>query len=97
MTEAEICGRGRQGLADHTDERWDPMLAERERTGRVHGVARMIRGDGALIEVEMSAKVFTEANDEKRTCTILRDVTERVAMERELVEVSAQFARTDTH
>ncbi len=91
MTEAEICGRGRQGLADHTDERWDPMLAERERTGRVHGVARMIRGDGALIEVEMSAKVFTEANDEKRTCTILRDVTERVAMERELVEVSAQL------
>ena len=34
-TEAEICSLGRQGLADHTDERWKPLLAERERTGQV--------------------------------------------------------------
>ena len=78
-------------MADHTDERWGPMLAERERTGRVHGVARMIRGDGLLIEVEMSAQIFSEANGEKRTCTILRDATERVRMERELVAMSARL------
>ena len=90
-TEAEICALGRQGMADHTDERWGPMLAERERTGRVHGVARMVRGDGLLIEVEMSAQVFSDANDEKRTCTILRDATERVRMDRELVALSARL------
>jgi diguanylate cyclase (GGDEF)-like protein/PAS domain S-box-containing protein len=90
-TEAEICALGRQGMADYTDERWAPMLAERERTGRVHGVARMIRGDGLLIEVEMSAQVFSEANGEKRTCTILRDDTERVRMERELVAMSTRL------
>ena len=32
-TEAEICSLGRQGLADHADERWAPLLEERERTG----------------------------------------------------------------
>lgn len=90
-TEAQICCLGRQGMADETDERWGPMLAKRERTGRVHGMARMIRGDGALIEVEMSARVFTEADGEQRTCTIVRDVTEREAMERQLVEVSERL------
>jgi diguanylate cyclase (GGDEF)-like protein/PAS domain S-box-containing protein len=90
-TEAEICQLGRQGMADQTDERWSSMLAERARTGRVHGVARMVRGDGTVIEVEMSAKVFAAGNGEKRTCTIVRDVTERVALERQLVELNQRL------
>lgn len=91
MTETEICSRGRQGLADSTDERWGSLLIERERTGGVLGVARMIRGDGEIIEAEMSAKIFAGANGEKRTCTIVRDVSERVSMERKLLELSAQL------
>jgi diguanylate cyclase (GGDEF)-like protein len=51
----------------------------------------MIRGDGQIIEVEMSAQVFTNANGEKRTCTIFRDDTARVMLERELVEMSARL------
>jgi diguanylate cyclase (GGDEF)-like protein/PAS domain S-box-containing protein len=91
MTEAEICALGRRGLADETDERWGPLLAERQRAGRAKGVARMIRGDGALVEVEMSARIFSGANGEQRSCTIVRDVTERMAMERELVDMSARL------
>lgn len=90
-TEAEICQLGRQGMADLTDERWGAMLEERARTGRVQGSARMIRGDGVVIEVEMSAQVFTEAHGAKRTCTIVRDVTERVAMERQLVALNERL------
>ena len=75
---------GRQGLADPTDERWALMLDERKRTGHARGVARMIRADGTPIEVEMSAKIFNEASGETRGCTIIRDVTDRVTMEREL-------------
>jgi diguanylate cyclase (GGDEF)-like protein/PAS domain S-box-containing protein len=90
-TEAQIRAIGRQGMADDTDERWGPMLTERARTGRVQGIARMICGDGAVIEVEMSARMFTEANGAKRTCTIVRDVTERVAMERQRVELSERL------
>lgn len=91
LSESEICARGRQGLADHSDERWGALLAERERTGHVRGVARMLRGDGVPIEVDISAQVFTDPNGEERTCTIVRDVSERVAMERQIVAMSARL------
>jgi PAS domain S-box-containing protein len=52
-SEQEICRLGRQRLMDHDDAHWEALLAERARTGRARGVARMIRGDGAKIEVEM--------------------------------------------
>ncbi len=91
LTEAEICARGRQGLSDHSDERWAPMLAERERTGRVQGVARMFRGDGELIEVEMSSQIFTQTDGTARNCAIIRDVTERLRMEQDLIDMSARL------
>jgi diguanylate cyclase (GGDEF)-like protein/PAS domain S-box-containing protein len=91
MAEADICGLGRQGLADPADERWGALLAERARLGSVHGVARMLRGDGVAIEVEMSAQIFAGAGGEERTCTIIRDVTERVSLERKLVELTAKL------
>lgn len=90
-TETEICALGRQGLADPTDGRWPALLDERERAGQVRGVARMIRGDGTIIEVEMSARVFSESAGEPRTCTIVRDVTERVRMEREIAQLNARL------
>jgi diguanylate cyclase (GGDEF)-like protein/PAS domain S-box-containing protein len=89
--EAEICALGRRGLADPDDERWESLLAERQRLGHAHGVARMIRGDGSLIQVEMSARIFTETTGEERSCTIIRDVTERVEMERELAQMTTRL------
>ncbi len=86
-SEAEICALGRHGLADHGDERWGPLLAERARTGRARGIARMVRGDGTLIEIEMSARMFVD-DGERHTCTILRDVSDRVRMEQELAAIS---------
>jgi diguanylate cyclase (GGDEF)-like protein/PAS domain S-box-containing protein len=91
MTEAEICALGRQGLADPTDERWQALVATHERTGYTHGVGRMIRGDGEVIEVEIAARIFTSAGGEQRSCTIVLDTTERVAIEREVVAMSAQL------
>jgi diguanylate cyclase (GGDEF)-like protein/PAS domain S-box-containing protein len=91
MTEHEICSLGRQGLADHSDERWGQLLAERQRAGTVQGVARMVRGDGVRIEVDISAKLFITAYGETRSCTVIRDVTERVEMERRLAETTAQL------
>lgn len=94
-TQSDICALGRQGLADPSDARWEPLLAERERVGRAHGVARMIRGDGAAIEIEMSARLFTDAAGAQRSCTVLRDVTERVRMERELENSRARLAEAE--
>ncbi len=95
MTEAEICARGRQGLADASDERWGDVVAERERTGHAHGVARMVRGDGVRIEVEMSSRLFTDAQGVARTCTVIRDVTGRVRLERELTRSREQLAEAE--
>ena len=94
-TEAEICSLGRQGLADLTDERWPRILAARTRAGHARGVARMLRADGTPIEVEMSAKIFNDAAGEKRTCTIIRDVTDRVRMERELRRSRERLAEAE--
>lgn len=94
-TEAEICSLGRQGLADLSDERWPRMLAERGRAGHGRGVARMIRADGTPIEVEMSAQIFTDAAGAERTCTIIRDVTDRVAMEHELRQSRERLAEAE--
>ncbi len=97
-TEVEICALGRQGLCDDSDERWAQLLAVREQTGRVRGIARMIRGDGTRVEVEMDAKIFTEASTgEQRSCTTMRDVTERVALERELARVAAELRDSRAH
>jgi len=74
------------------------LIAERHLAGQARGVARLARGDGAFIEVEMTSRIFREDGAEERTCTILRDITERVAMERELGEMSErlrQLALTD--
>jgi len=91
MSEDEICNLGRTGLADKSDKRWVPLVAERDRTGTVRGVARMIRGDGQTIEVEMSARVFRDEDGEIRTCTVIRDVTERMAMEQLVADMAAQL------
>ena len=94
-TEVEICSLGRQGMADQTDERWPPILGERQRTGSTRGIARMIRGDGVPIEVEMSAKIFHDARGAQRACTIIRDVTDRMRMERELRDSRARLAEAE--
>ena len=90
-TEAEICALGRQGLADPDDERWAALLAERERTGHVRGIARMISGDGSRIEVEMSAQILGDAGADVRCCTIIRDVTERLRLEARVRESEERF------
>lgn len=85
-SEPEICALGRQMLVDPGDERWAQMLAERSRTGRAQGVGRMLRGDGEAIEVDVSSRVFRTGRGEEHSCTIIRDVTDRVRLERELSE-----------
>lgn len=90
-SEEEICRLGRQRLMDHDDARWGTLLAERARTGRVRGIARMIRGDETKIEIEMSAQVFSDSSGQERACTIIHDVSERIRMERELVELSERL------
>lgn len=47
-SEEEICSLGRQGMTDPDDERWAPLVAERQLTGQTRGVARMSRDRGPV-------------------------------------------------
>jgi PAS domain S-box-containing protein len=94
-TEAEICSLGRQGLADPADGLWDELVTERARTGHVEGIARMLRGDGTSIEAEVMSRTFTDSTGEARTCTVIRDVTARIAMEHELANSRARLAEAE--
>lgn len=83
-SEKEICTIGRQGLSDPTDPRWASAVAERARTGRTRTQARMLRADGTSFEVDFSSAVFTAADGQRRSVVIFRDLSERLALAREL-------------
>ncbi len=88
----EICRLGRDGLVDQEDPRWAIAVAESERTGSaVGGVTRLRRGNGRYIEIEMTAMDFRDEDEGLQTCCILRDLTGRLALERELEEVRARL------
>jgi diguanylate cyclase (GGDEF)-like protein/PAS domain S-box-containing protein len=87
----EICRLGRDGLVDHEDPRWAIALDESERTGSAVGVARLRRGDGRYIEIEMTTMHFRDEEEGLQTCCILHDMTGRLALERELEEVQARL------
>lgn len=95
LDEAEIRRRGRQELIDPTDERWLVMLDNRAAAGRAHGVGRMVRGDGTRIDVEISSQVFGDGRGASRTCTVIRDVTARLRIERELMESRERLAEAE--
>ncbi len=89
--EHEICRLGRRGLADPDDVRWSVLVSRRNSAGRASGVARMRRGGGSMIEVEMSARLFNDEDGSERTCTVIRDVTPRVTMEAELLDLTERL------
>jgi PAS domain S-box-containing protein len=80
MTEEEICQAGRQGVTDHEDERWGIALAERERHGHVRAQLPLVRGDGSKFIADVTSRIFTQPDGERRSCVIFRDVTEMVEL-----------------
>jgi diguanylate cyclase (GGDEF)-like protein/PAS domain S-box-containing protein len=91
MSVEEICGLGRDGLVDQEDPRWRIAVAERERTGSAVGVARLRRGDGRYVEIEMSVLQFRDEDGAPQMCCIMHDLTGRMAIEREIEELSARL------
>ncbi len=91
MSVEEICGLGCDGLVDQEDPRWGIAVAERERTGSAVGVARLRRGDGRYIEIELSVLQFRDEHGAPQMCCIMHDLTGRIAIERELEELSARL------
>jgi len=90
MSSADICDRGRAGLADPTDDRWIRGIRERAETGSFFGDLRMIRGDGSTLTAEVSSSVFHNEAGEERACVIFRDASERERLNQERHELLAR-------
>lgn len=82
-TREEIVAAGRSGVLDTSNPRLAEMLSERDRTGRADGELTARRKDGTIFPVEVSSGVFRDPQGELRTCTIIRDISERRAAEKE--------------
>lgn len=93
MTEAEICAAGRRGVTDAEDPNLQLFLDERKRTGKAKVELTMIRKDGSRFIAENSSSVFKDASGENRTCVIIRDVSDRKKMDRELRESELKFRK----
>ncbi len=91
MTEEEILRRGRDGIWDPDDARWVLGYEIAHRTGQVTGSARVRRGDGAVIEVEVNAHHFMGGDGLKWGCLIFRDVTTQVDAEARVAELTLRL------
>jgi diguanylate cyclase (GGDEF)-like protein/PAS domain S-box-containing protein len=80
---AELRALGRSHLADPTDRRWSEALRERRETGRLRRELTFLRGDGSALEAEVTSAIF-EVHGEQQTAMVIRDVRDRVRLEREL-------------
>ena len=87
LTSDEICKMGHTGLFDQEDPRWKLGVAERDRTGSTVSVARLRRGDGRMVDVEVTSLRFRDADGSAQICCILHDISGRTAIEREMEEL----------
>ena len=91
MTEKEICKTGRNGLVDNKDERLLALLEERIQHSKAKGKIFMLRKNGEKFQAEISSSVFSDHNNNVRTCMIIRDISSQLQKEQELIESETKF------
>ena len=96
MTLKEICQAGRSGLVDMTDPRLQPLLEERERTGRARGELTFKRKDGSKFPGELTSAVFKDGAGNQRTSIIIRDISARKKAEIDLDNYTKELVISNT-
>ena len=91
-TEQELIAGGRASVVDHDDSRLGPALEERARTGKFRGELNFRRRDGSIFPVEITTNLFTTADGQQRSSMILRDVSERNAVQTRVIQLNRLFA-----
>jgi PAS domain S-box-containing protein len=90
-TEEEICKSGRNALVDLSDERLEPLIYERTRTGKATGALTFLRNDGSKFKAEVSSVVFMDRDGNERTSMVIRDLTEQNKAEKLIRDNEARF------
>jgi PAS domain S-box-containing protein len=91
LTEDEIRKRTRADLVAADDPRLEPLVAERARLGGTMGQLTMLRGDGSRFEAEITSSMFRTRNRELLSHIVLRDVTERIKVQQEVLTLNAEL------
>ena len=91
MSAEEICDLGRDGLVDQEDPRWGIAIAERERRGRPSAWPAAPGRRPLHRDRDDRAGIPRRGRRRRRLCCILHDITGRMAVEREMEELSARL------
>lgn len=83
-TVEEIRRLGKAEWVDLTDPRLAPAIEEQRRTGRFKGELTFVHKDGSRFPGEVSSGLFADFDGNLRTSMIIRDMTERREMGREM-------------
>jgi PAS domain S-box-containing protein len=83
-SEDEICKIGRNGIIDLNDPRLESAINERNKTGRFKGELNQVRKDGTIFPTEITSTVFRDTSGNERTSMIIRDISERRKVNKEL-------------
>ncbi len=91
MTEQELTESGRNAVADLTDPRLAPALAERERTGKVTAELNFKKKDGTIFPAVVSSCVFSDSKGDQYTSMIIRDISDSKRAEAENIRLHRQL------
>jgi PAS domain S-box-containing protein len=83
-TEEDLCSVGRDAILDMKDPRLTGLLEERSLKGKARGELNMIRKDGTSFPAELSSSMYTNRTGEIRSSMIIRDITERRQIQKEI-------------
>lgn len=86
MTEEEIIQKGRNGIVDQSDPNLQILMKERREKGKAKGQLIFTKKDGTKFPAEMTSSIFTTSEGEKRSTTIIRDITEQMRVNQELID-----------
>lgn len=85
-SEAELTRGGRALVQDPDDRRWTDGLERRQATGEFTGELSWLHSSGRTVPCEVSSRMYHDASGELRSSVVLRDVTERRALQAQLSE-----------
>jgi PAS domain S-box-containing protein len=84
-SEYELCSDGRNGIVDNTPQLFE-ALEQRRKTGKYFGELTFVKKDGTRFPVEISSSVLTNSDGRELTTMVIRDITERKAIENAFIQ-----------
>ena len=91
MTEEEMILAGRNKFFNTNDPALVLILEEFKHTGKFFGVLNFIRKDGTTFPGEISSISYKDGDGNILTSSIIRDISERVLVEREKAEAEFRY------